>query len=1124
VKRPVVPTTLVGASVNAPFPGPLAQLGAARQISRRIIIGANPSQLVPSSIFRLPLPKVTLLLVCIALQVSVLSGAGLSARLSGSPPAPVAAIDRLSLLHPSGSPDVSPAIHATSIPVGWYPSDITFDDLNGDVYVSNYYGGTVSVISGTSNSVIATVHVGSYPQALVCDTGNGDVYVVSSGDDNVSVISGASNTVVATVPVGGQMGNNPDPLAYDPINGEIYVGNTHTNNVSVISGATNLVVANVAVGQSPQVIVLDTTTDALYVANGQSNNVSVISGSTNKVMANVDVGGDPYAEAFDAANGNIYVADPVSSAVSVISGATNSLLTTVVVPGGPQGVVFDAGSGDVYVAVVGSSPSYIGNVTVISGATNSIVANITVWIGPFSEVNDSANGDVYVVNSNPGGIGRANVSVIDVASDTVAATLNVGQCPCTEVYDSTNHEVYVTSMPWDNVTVLNGSSPPGPSLRSFNVQPASVGIGNWTNFTVYVTGGSGTLSYQYAGLPQGCASADLTTLACRPGLPGTYSTRVYVNDTAGNSVNATAVLTVTRTGLPRFDMTFNEVPPTCTFSFNGTVVTNGSSAMFPVGNYTAVASACPGYVFHEWSYIIAGIPGLALPGPLGIFVHGNGSVEGEWSPAPGVRWTILFSVNSPVCSPVEFNGTSVANGTSGEFPSGTYPAYAPACSGRTFSQLTFRGSAGWSQVFLTTWSNITVSVNGTLWVNYTAQTITTVSLSPASATLGAGRNMTFTATTVCTPGPCARLDDLWSLSNGLGTVSSMGTGSTATFTAGLTAGAETLWVNVSFAPYVIVHLTATAVITILSANPPILQTSNTTIEGGPVLMDGQSYTVWANVTNAGGFASVATGTSVRFYAQTSAGGNPTDLGGPDTWFGFVGGIENSSAQVGSTANIYYNHTDRAYVRFAVGTDLSGQYQVCANATSPSEFEGSYKTGANVDCISVEFTPPPLVAFANATYVQGGRSCAPSGEPVSQVEILTGAARGGSAPYSWSWTFGDGTAAEETQNATHTYTSLGPFEAELRVNDSLGAHAFANSSSILIAYPPCAAPAGPVFSILGLGALASVVLIVVPIALAVLAVSVIVLRGRLKKQGPLSRPVSETEERPEPSEGPEPPPE
>ena len=89
-----------------------------------------------------------------------------------------------------------------TIPVGSDPGALAVDTMNGDIYVTNSLSNNVSVISGSTDTLVGTIEVGSAPSALAVDTANGDVYVANTDSNNVSVVSGASNALVATIPVG----------------------------------------------------------------------------------------------------------------------------------------------------------------------------------------------------------------------------------------------------------------------------------------------------------------------------------------------------------------------------------------------------------------------------------------------------------------------------------------------------------------------------------------------------------------------------------------------------------------------------------------------------------------------------------------------------------------------------------------------------------------------------------------------------------------------------------------------------------------------------------------------------------------------------------------------------------
>src|SRR5581483_7749697 len=68
---------------------------------------------------------------------------------------------------------------------------------------------------------------------------------------------------------------------------------------------------------------------------------------------------------------------------------------------------------------------------------------------------------------------------------------------------------------------------------------------------------------------------------------------------------------------------------------------------------------------------------------------------------------------------------------------------------------------------------------------------------------------------------------------------------------------------------------------------------------------------------------------------------------------------------------------------------------------------------------------PLTAAAGASPTTGNAPLSVS---------FTGSATGGTAPYSYSWNFGDGSSST-AQNPSHTYSSAGTFTATLTVTDS-----------------------------------------------------------------------------------------
>jgi PKD repeat protein len=72
---------------------------------------------------------------------------------------------------------------------------------------------------------------------------------------------------------------------------------------------------------------------------------------------------------------------------------------------------------------------------------------------------------------------------------------------------------------------------------------------------------------------------------------------------------------------------------------------------------------------------------------------------------------------------------------------------------------------------------------------------------------------------------------------------------------------------------------------------------------------------------------------------------------------------------------------------------------------------------------------PYEASANATPVQGSAPL-----PVS----FSATARGGTAPYTYEWSFGDGSPSSAEQNPSHTFAAIGTYHPVLTVRDLTGA--------------------------------------------------------------------------------------
>ena len=187
------------------------------------------------------------------------------------------------------------------------------------VYITNYYGNTVSEIgtpenTAYANQLVNTYSVGDAPIGVAI-TPNGDyAYVTNSGGSSVSVIYTVANTVTATIPVG------YEPYDVAATNGFAYVTNVGSSTVSVINPVTLLETLPSSF-YAPWGVTLTPSGDYAFVTSGSYDSVSGINTASRTVVSTISLpsGSGPYSVAVTPDGKYIYVTNQQSDTVSVIN-------------------------------------------------------------------------------------------------------------------------------------------------------------------------------------------------------------------------------------------------------------------------------------------------------------------------------------------------------------------------------------------------------------------------------------------------------------------------------------------------------------------------------------------------------------------------------------------------------------------------------------------------------------------------------------------------------------------------------------------------------------------------------------------------------------------------------------
>ena len=395
--------------------------------------------------------------------------------------------------------------------------------------------------SPNGNVASSLTAVGSEPWAVVYDAGKGEIFVANRESGNVSVISDSTNHVVASIPVG----SDPYGVAYDSAKGEIFVADS---NVTVINDTTNQVVSNIPVSGGPLAITYDGGKGEIFVAE-YSGNVSIINDTTNTVVATVYLGAEPTSVhvgyqaqdlVYDRAKGEVFVAvrnvtvaipNP-NGYVAVISDSTNRWVGNISVGIDPNALAYDSGRGEIFVGSLTMTSFSTGetNEGVINDTTDHVIANIGVG-GAAAAAYASDVGAVFVVTGN-------ELSVINDKTNAVVASLltDYGQngypCGVAVAYDGGKGEVFVAIECADAVQVFPTNLTAGVALTPSR---SSIDVGQPVELNTTALLNDSSYSYVYAfASTSGCIPSTGPSISCVPAAVGNFTVSVNITDALGS--------------------------------------------------------------------------------------------------------------------------------------------------------------------------------------------------------------------------------------------------------------------------------------------------------------------------------------------------------------------------------------------------------------------------------------------------------------------------------------------------------------------------------------------------------------------------------------------------------------
>ena len=163
-------------------------------------------------------------------------------------------------------PGTSPASVVRAIPVGREPFGVAVNNATGKVYVANFLGDSVSVISTATGAVIKTIALpAGEPSNVAINETTNRIYVALHKGGRLAVIRGDTDTLVTTV----EVGSGPFGVAVDPVMDRIFVSCRDSRLVRVVDGPTNtvLVAQTIHLEGMPYVLGVDPGLNRMYVSS-----------------------------------------------------------------------------------------------------------------------------------------------------------------------------------------------------------------------------------------------------------------------------------------------------------------------------------------------------------------------------------------------------------------------------------------------------------------------------------------------------------------------------------------------------------------------------------------------------------------------------------------------------------------------------------------------------------------------------------------------------------------------------------------------------------------------------------------------------------------------------------------
>src|SRR5947207_3965863 len=252
------------------------------------------------------------------------------------------------------------------------------------VFVSNERSGDVTVIDGTTDSVIGTFAVGKRPRGIHAAPDGRRVFVTLSGSprmapgldenrapadksaDGMGVIDSAARKLIDRWHVG----SDPEQFTISKDGKFAFIANEDDASALIVDLGSGQSRGKVKVSAEPEGVGVNPANGEVYVTCEEKGEVFAIAPDQQRVLAKIETGGRPRSVAFLPDGSRVYVACESGGDVAVIETVSHRSMAKITLPQGslPMGTAVSPDGKELYISTGRGNA-----VAIIDTATNALI-------------------------------------------------------------------------------------------------------------------------------------------------------------------------------------------------------------------------------------------------------------------------------------------------------------------------------------------------------------------------------------------------------------------------------------------------------------------------------------------------------------------------------------------------------------------------------------------------------------------------------------------------------------------------------------------------------------------------------------------------------------------------------